>query len=392
MAHETGAAQPRRIWAKLGERVLVLIAASVIVAAAAGGISVLHMRAAAQAPVEANPPVTVRTMELDKQQQYSAEQRFAGRIEAARETRLAFERRGLVERIFFDEGDEVAADAVVAELDQSKLKAERKRLQANKRELQARLELARRTLDRQSTLSRQGWQSKQRFDEARFSVQELEAAIERVSAQIESIEIDLEKSVLNAPFAGTVTARHVDEGAVVQPGAPLLDLAETSRIRARIGVTAAVAQQLEVGRDYPLAVGERRLSGRLISKRPDIQTGTRTVTALFAVDDPGAPLGEVIELLRNRTIPQAGAWLPLTAIVEDKRGLWSVYRVREDGDAYVIQRRTVEVLHSRDGRAFVRGLFADGERILENGTNRVVPGQRVILSEKIAQHDSKADQ
>lgn len=386
MADQTADAQPKRFWRRLGGGALVLVAAGVIVSAAGAGIAALHIRTEAQAPVEANPPLTVRTITLKRQDEYNVQQRFAGRIEAARETRLAFERRGLVERVLFNEGDAVSAGAAVAELDKSKLRAERKRLEANKRELEARLGLAQRTLDRQSTLSQQGWQSQQRFDEARFAVDELNAAIERISAQIEAIEIDLEKSVLRAPFAGTATARHVDEGAVVQAGAPVLDLAETARIHARIGVTADVAQDLTIGRSYPLAVGERELRGELIAMRPDIQTGTRTVAALFAVDDPGAPLGEVIELIRTRVIPQAGAWLPLTALVEDRRGLWSVYRVQEDGEGHIVQRRTVEVVHTRDGRAFVRGLFADGEQILRDGTNRVVPGQRVILSDKIAEN------
>ncbi len=386
MTDETGAEQPKGFWRKLAASVLVLMAGGVFVGVAGAGIAMLHMRAGAQAPVQPNPPLTVRTMTLDRRDYHTAEQRFAGRIEAARETRLAFERSGLVEEVLFDEGNEVSANAAVATLDQSKLMAERKRLEANKRELEARLTLAKRTLDRQSTLSQQGWQSQQRFDEARFSVDELEAAIEKISAQIEAIKIDLRKSVLRAPFAGTVTARHVDEGAVVQAGAPVLDLAETSRIHARIGVTADAAQALEVGQRYPLAIGERRVRGQLISKRPDIQTGTRTVTALFAVDDPGAPLGEVIELIRTRIIPQPGAWLPLTALVEDRRGLWSVYRVRPDGEGHVVDRRSVEILHSRDGRAFVRGLFDDGEQILRDGTNRVVPGQRVIVSEKIAEN------
>jgi len=386
MSDQTDTAQPKRFWRKLGGGALVLVAAGVIVGAAGAGIAALHIRADAQAPIEANPPLTVRTMNLEKQDHYRVEQRFAGRIEAARETRVAFERRGLVERVLLDEGDAVQAGAPVAELDQSKLKAERKRLQANKRELEARLKLAKRTLDRQETLSRQGWQSEQRFDEARFSVDELQAAIDKVSAQIDSIEIDLEKSVLKAPFAGTVTARHVDEGAVVQAGAPVLDLAETARIHARVGVTADAAQQLETGQRYPLAVGERRVRGTLVSKRPDIQTGTRTVTALFTINDPGAPLGEVIELVRDRTIEQPGAWLPLTALVEDRRGLWSVYRVRPNGEAHAVDRRSVEILHSREGRAFVRGMFDDGEEIIKDGTNRVVPGQRVIVSEKIAEN------
>ena len=85
--------------------------------------------------------------------------------------------------------------SVVAELDSARLKANRQELVARKSELQARRRLAMATMQRQSQLKNQGWSPKQRFDEARFSVQELDAGIARVDAQITALDIDIEKSV-----------------------------------------------------------------------------------------------------------------------------------------------------------------------------------------------------
>ncbi len=159
----------------------------------AGGVAALHMRANAEVPPAANPPVTVEASRISFSDGYSIVERFAGRMEPLRETRLAFERGGLVTEILFDEGDEVAAGAVVARLDTDKLRAERDGLLAQRKELLARQALAKATLKRQRQLNSKGWRSAQNYDEARFSFEEIAAAITRVDAAIASIDVDISK-------------------------------------------------------------------------------------------------------------------------------------------------------------------------------------------------------
>ena len=103
-----------------------------------------------------------------------------------------------------DEGDTVAAGEVVATLDTSQLEASRRQREAQIRELEARRDLAKLTLDRQSKLQKNGWSPEQRLDEARATLAELRAAIDRVKAQVASIDIDIGKSQLRAPFAGVM--------------------------------------------------------------------------------------------------------------------------------------------------------------------------------------------
>ena len=361
----------------------VLLATTSFGALAIAGIGALHMRAASQPERLALPPVSVSVATVRIDTCYLRKSAFAGRIEPARQTPLAFERAGLVTTIMREEGDSVAPGDIVAQLDTAQLTEGRRRLEARRRELEAQRRLAELTLSRQSRLSDQGWSSEQRRDEAEARLAELSAGIEQVSAEIASINIDLEKSQLRAPFGGRVAARMIDEGAVIAPGMPVLVLMETARPQARIGLPPDLAASLENGRSYVLTSNGRALPGRLVARRPDLETGTRTVTALFDItDDWQGPLGELVTLELEAKVEVSGAWLPLSALKEGQRGLWTVLVVDDGPDAAKVRREAVEVLHANGAHAYVRGTLSDGDRIIAAGTDRVVAGQLVALAQE----------
>ena len=348
-----------------------------------GGIAALHIRANAEVPPAANPPVTVAAETIAMSDSYTIAERFAGRMEPVRQTNLAFERAGLVTQVLFEEGNELEKGTVVARLDTSKLNAERNRLVAQRKELQARLALAEATLKRQRALNTKGWRSAQNYDEARFSFEEVNAAIGRMDASIASIDVDIEKSVLKAPYGGKVAARSIDEGAVVSAGTTVIELLETDTRQVRVGVSVDAARSLRTGETYRLMAGQHEFKGRLLTRRPDLQSGTRTATVLLeAQGGEDVPFGEIVELMLDRQVPEPGMWLPISALSEGRKGLWSVLTVvKRDGDT-TIAREAVEVLHVDDGRAFVRGTISKDAQVVTNGTNRIIPGQRVALAGK----------
>ena len=384
MTEAAGTEPTRRpFWRRALRLSTMAVAAATFAGLAVAGISVLHMRAAAEIPAAANPPINVNIETVRLEQSYPVIERFAGRLEAKRHTRLAFERRGLVTEILFDEGDKIEKGVVVARLDTSKLEAERARLSAQRRELDAKLALARLTMQRQTDLKDQGYRSLQKYDEARFAVDENAAAIDANVATIRSIDVDISKSALRAPFPGTVAERMIDDGAVVDAGAAVLDLLETGAAAVRVGVAVDAAKSLTVGQTYRLEANNRRLEGTLVALRPDLAMGTRTSTALFDVpSDETVPFGEIVELVLEREIPSPGYWLPATALSEGRKGLWSVFVIAgKDSDDHVpeIARETVEVLHTANDKVFVRGTLRSGARVVVQGTNRIVPGQQVAI-------------
>jgi hypothetical protein len=175
----------------------------------------------------------------------------------------------------------------------------------------------------------------------------------------------------------------VDEGAVTATGAAIVELFEDASPRVRIGVSVEVADALEIGAHYPLRANGTTLDGRLAALRPDLQTGTQTVTAIFDLGDAQpVPFGSLVEVISSRRVEATGAWLPLAALSEGRKGLWSVFTVVDGWDGPVVAREAVEVIHVTGDAVFVRGTFKQESTVVVSGSNRIVPGQRVFIADR----------
>lgn len=352
--------------------------AAAMVGLTGAGVAAFHMRAGAQDGAGETAPMPVSVVTLEHETAYTVRETFTGRLEPRRRTEIGFEIAGRVIEVLVEEGDRVDAGAVLAVLDTETLAIERRRLEADRRRVAADLNLAANTLERQRSLQAQGHASTQRLDEARFALSALSAERDGVDAAIAAVDEALEKSVLTAPFAALIGARSIDEGAVVQPGQAIAELLEAEAPLARIGMTPEAADTLAVGRKADLTIQGRAHPAALMAIRPDIETGTRTVTVLWALEAPVARgFGELVGLTLDRPIAEPGFWLPMTALSEGLSGLWSVLAVVDGPEGPVLARESVEVLHTDADRVYARGTVAPGMRVVAGGLDRVIPGQRV---------------
>jgi RND family efflux transporter MFP subunit len=341
----------------------------------------------------ADAAVQVAWVQAEPAERYETLRVYAGRTVPGRVSELGFKQPGQLATVLVDDGDRVGAGQVLARLDADGLQAALRQAQAevavaaaSLRSAEAHAELARQTEARFASLRDSGHVSEQEYDERALTLRarlaELavaEAGLARARAARAVAEIAVDEAVLRAPFGGIVQARHRDEGAQVQPAEPVLRLVETTRVEAHVGVPDTLTAGLEPGARYPVRWNGRTLTATLASLLPEVDADTRTRTAVLELaraDPPetGPPLGAVVELLLQRTVEAAGFWLPLTALTEADRGLWSVYVI--NGDT-TVERRLVEILHAEAERAYVRGTLEPGDRVVSSGAQRVVPGQRV---------------
>ncbi|MEL6476893.1 MAG: efflux RND transporter periplasmic adaptor subunit [Pseudomonadota bacterium] len=366
--------------AKTGLRAWLMagMVALAVIGTGATAVQSLYARGAEKETVAARPPLTVAVETARLVDHYTVRERFVGRIEPTRETAPAAERAGLLVEMLVEEGDRVAPGQALARLDTRPLSLARARLLAERDGIDADIELAERTSDRRARLVGDGWASGQAFDEARYSVSGLQARRAALAAEIGEIDLDIEKSTITAPFAGRITARLADEGAVLAAGTALLTLEEIDRPRARIGIPADRAAALAVAQEVRLDAAGAEVTGTVASITRAIDPVTRTVPVLIDLaPDPVLTMGEVVRLSLERAIPARGAWVALTALKEAERGLWSLMIVTEAG---VIGREAVELLHVQGDRAFVRGTFADGARVVADGGHRISAGQPVRVA------------
>jgi len=342
-------------------------------------------------PVSAAELLPVVSVELQLQDSLQVVDQLVGRVVSARRSELGFERGGRLDSIVVSVGERVVAGQALASLDVRQLTAQQREIEAqlaaaraNEKSVRARLDLASATRRRQADLFERGVAAAQERDEARFGEESLRALLDAAQAAIvaneaaaERIAVALDLSVLEAPFDGSVTRRYFDEGSVLAPGVPLLAVIDRRR-EVRMGVPVAKLGLLSVGALYSVEVAGGKFAVRLRAVADAIDTATRTAEAIFDFVTPVSIVdGAVARLGLETRLEQPGYWLPMTALTEGRRGLWSVFVLRAEGSAHRVERRDVEVIHFEPDRAFVRGALAAGERVAIAGVGRVVPGQTV---------------
>jgi RND family efflux transporter MFP subunit len=337
----------------------------------------------------------IETRQIQPQESYRVQRVFSGRLQARRESQLGFYAAGRLEQVLVIEGEQVRKGTLLATLDTDLLTARRAELVAAQAEAEANLALASATLKRLRGVLQSGGVSRQGLDEAREGRRAAAAALDLARQRIATIDVEREKNHLLAPFDGTVIDRMVDEGRVLATGEPVLRLQESTTPEARIGVAGDAVNLLQAGGIYSLEHGQSKLTARLRAVLPLRSPRTRTVDTLFdlVAADPAGPAlrpGDTVNLRLSLNIDEPGYWLPLAALTEGERGLWSVYIVEPAKDsppavgaAHRVSQRTVDIIHQDADRVFVRGALQPGTPIITTGLQRVVPGQWVTTTDAL---------
>jgi len=338
----------------------------------------LRARVALTEPTYSKNPLTVETTTFQIQDGYQRSVSYLGLVVAGRKANLAFEIPGRIASLPHRQGSPVKAGGVIAYLDTASLKARHRATSAELKQAESELELAHIKSQRQKDLQASGAVSKEAFDETRLRATALTARVEAVNARLASIEIELDKSRLLAPYDGIIADHYVYEGTVINPGAPVVRLIETTRQEAHIGVAPARAAELVPGSTYRLVLRGDSFESELLSVRPDVDPLTRSAIAVFAIPTDIHGLdGEPVTLELQESIPLAGGWVPISALLEGQRGLWTVLKLDMKDEREITVREAVQVIDIQGERAYVMGTLTNGAQIVASGTHRITPGSPV---------------
>ena len=221
-----------------------------------------------------------------------------------------------IEALLADVGDRVTAGQVLARLSTSTLDLQKAQLAASLAAAKAQIAQAQaqviaanssaaeaqRTADRTTKLKAQGSASQAAADtalagsvsaQAQVSVatQSLEAAKAQqtlVEAQLANVDLQLSRTEVTAPFAGEITARNAQLGAIASAaGQPMFTLIRDSALELRADVAEADLTRLTVGQtaDLRLVGMVKPLKGKIALVEPSIDAVTRLGRVRIAIDD-----------------------------------------------------------------------------------------------------------
>ncbi|HVR30941.1 MAG TPA: efflux RND transporter periplasmic adaptor subunit, partial [Thermoanaerobaculia bacterium] len=304
---------------------------------------------------------------------------------------------GLLREVRGRIGDRVERGAVVAVVDDSDLRRQLEEARgqlgvasANERRAQAELDGVESELRRGEDLHRQQVLSAQDYDlvvaraaQARATVGASRAQIEQAGARVRILEQQLAETRLLAPFTGTVAARYLDPGALVQPGTPILRLVEEGRLRVQFRVPERDLGAVRVGVGLSLttqATGSTAFSGRVQRISGEVSRSDRTALVEGTPDSPADVLRpgmyaqvrvEVREITGATLVPGVAVLRRVGADGIERTGVFVV------GDAGTAEWRDVGVLGASGNAIAVEGDLAVGDTVLTLGHEELRPGSPV---------------
>jgi RND family efflux transporter MFP subunit len=281
-----------------------------------------------------------------------------------REATVTARTRGVVEALLVEEGDRVEAGQPLARLEDDEQRIERDRAVTVR--AQEETELARaRQLREQRALSE---------NELDLARREHDEACHRAALA----ELALERTTIRAPFTGRVLRRHLDAGAMVSDGTPVLDLADVEPLQADVSVPERQVARLAPGQEVRLSVDATgdTVPARIERVAPAVDPTSGTVKVTISVDAPGAALrpGAFVRAAVVTETHAQALVVPRGALVA-QGPRWHLFRRRA---ADTVERLEVETGLEEGDLVEVVRTVGDGVAPLEAGDEVVVTGAAAL--------------
>jgi RND family efflux transporter MFP subunit len=333
-----------------------------------------------------------------------------GSIQPVMEAPVLSRADGYLKRRTTDIGDRVRAGQELAEVEAPELDQQVQQARAAVLQARAAVEqagasleqgranqaLAKVTAERWSNLLARGAVSRQDYDtyQAQYnaqsaSVRALEKAVEASNGNLAAVQANLSRleqiqsyKIVRAPFAGVITLRNIDTGALVTAGQTLLfRIAQTDVLRVYINVPQSYTEIVRAGAKAGVTVNEvpgRVFQGAVARTANALDPASRTLLAEVRLPNPGGILmpGMYAQVRVEMSRPER----PLLASGD-------TVVIRPDGPRVAVVRDgTVRFQKIRIGRDFgheieVLSGLADGDLLVVNPGDDVREGGRVETRE-----------
>jgi RND family efflux transporter MFP subunit len=327
----------------------------------------------------------------------------AGELLPYQEVELHAKVSGYIREIKVDIGDHVKAGQLLAVLDVPELSAQVSGAQAGMDRSKQEIERTRSMLVRaeadhralhaaftrleQASNTSPGLIAQQELDDARArdsaSSAQVDAAASElgamqqgfVAAQSEHLQYAslADYARIAAPFAGVITWRFADKGALL----PVVKLAEVDKLRLRLPVQESLAGLVRVGSKAAIHIEavHQDLEGVVVRTTGELDPTTRTLQVEIEVDNRSAGLtpGMYADVTLNLDAASDTLSVPVTAV--ERSGVErAVFVVRSDG---TIEKRTVTTGIETADRVEIRSGVVAGEQVITNNLSNYQQGQKV---------------
>jgi RND family efflux transporter MFP subunit len=324
---------------------------------------------------------------------------FEAELRPYQEVELHARVSGYLDELKVDAGDRVKEGQLLGTLDVPESKIEIEHALASERRSQAEIKRATAAYEE----AHLAWSRISATDQAQphlIARQDIDAATARdrsaeaaldaareqanvANADVKKLRAMLEYTQITAPFAGIITKRYSDPGALIQAGTstgsmPVVRVSQVDKLRLVIPVSLYFVSRIKVGDPVKIRIPsvDRTVTGAIARFSHKVETGTRTMEA--EVDVPNADLSLIPGIYATAVLQadrrERALVAPVEAVNRDKSGGANVYVINRDG---VVEVRPVTIgLETPSKLEILKGVSQD-ELVLVGSRTQVKAGQIV---------------
>jgi RND family efflux transporter MFP subunit len=347
-----------------------------------------------EAPPPELPPRAIKWERVSSSA--AAEQRvISGIVTAVSDTQLAFQVGGTVETVEVDLGDAVKSGQVLVRLDPEPFELTVSDADAELAKSVALLESARADFERTTALLEAEVASRQEFDRDKARRDSRESQVDAARARLNLAKRDLRRSVLIAPFDGSISVREVEPAMEVAGGQVVLEMdSGESGLRVEVQMPETLITRVRQGDDVEVtfpSIGDRRFDAEMPRSAAVVSdVGTRAgVGNAFPVranltDPPeGLRPGMTAEVFFSIARGEEGVadvegfLIPMAAALPEADARFSVFVY--DKASSTVRKQSIRTGGVRDNDLAVLGGLEGGEIIATAGVSFLRDGQEVTL-------------
>ncbi|WP_419768401.1 efflux RND transporter periplasmic adaptor subunit [Arcobacter sp.] len=291
-------------------------------------------------------------------------QEFVGTLKFDRNSVLAAQNSGVVQKINFEVGDIVKEGKTLVQIDADILNAQVESARANALNAQRDYQRYTKLLETKSI-------SQKQYDDIKLN------AITTKST-LNELEIEKKKKSINAPYSGIVVEKSINLGEWVNAGTALLSIVDTSKAEITFNVPLNIFNGLKKGAIYDINVGENILKGKMSGAIPSGDKLTRTFPVKFKANTKNVFVfdGQEASVSLSKNAKQESLIVPRDAVIK-RFGKNIVFII---DDKMIAQMIPVQVIAYLESKVAIKaeGLTV-GQDVVTKGNERVFPNSPVKI-------------
>ncbi len=301
----------------------------------------------------------------------------SGDIVSQRDARAASEVSGRVLQIV-EVGDQVAAGAALAVLDDTALRLREQQVSAELAQVQARLDLA-------SSQQQRYRQLGDRQAIARVQLEQLDAdreillrEREATQALLAQVRHQRAQMTVRAPFAGVVVERFIQRGEYLAVGAAVVRVVDTATPQVRVRAPVGLVRHLAAGTEVTVRAGSEQWQRAVTALVPVGDEHSRQLELRIDLPDSNLPIGSAVEVAMPSAEERAVLAVPRDAVNFRREGN-HVLRIDAQGRT---ERVVISTGSELDGLIEIAGdtALAPGDLLVVRGGEYARPGQPVVIA------------